>query len=389
MSLTPFRIRFGPMPCQTFDNLCHLLSIAVRPNDAGSRDDALKQWTPDHWEAVIALASRHLVLPSIAARLAGERTCETIDPSLHAFFLEIHAGNTVRNDELLRAVDRFCELANQLGIRPILLKGAAHLATDLYADLGARYVSDIDVLVDGDERTRLHDAMKGWGYTEPQIDKHGTAFWDEHHHAPPLLTPDKAFAIEIHSDTLKEGGRPLDLDVEQLSIRAIDIERGEAHVRIPCIEDRVTHCIAHHQISHNDRFTGSIEMRDVLDLHFLTLRSPCSNEAWTNILQRFERAGYGNMITGFLNALRTMVCNTALGPCPSGGLMARWWQAHYLRHQRRSHLADPALYTALLSREWHRFSAYKAYRQQLRSNICDLAYWRHRWHNLLDMIWRR
>ncbi|MGI9492575.1 MAG: nucleotidyltransferase family protein, partial [Geminicoccaceae bacterium] len=142
------------MPCQTFDNLCHLLSIVIQPNDAIDHDDTLSRWSSDQWEAVIALASRQLVLPSIAARLATDGTCAAMDPSLHAFFQEIHAGNIRRNGALLGQVDQICARANQLAIRPILLKGAAHLASNLYGDLGARYVSDIDILVDDDEQDR-------------------------------------------------------------------------------------------------------------------------------------------------------------------------------------------------------------------------------------------
>ena len=379
------------MSRQPFDDFCDLLSSAITPNGADEHRDVFAKWSPEHWEAIIALASNHLVLPSIAVHLPDDIAARAIDPQLHGFFKEIRDGNTKRNRDLLHQVDHICALANSLGIRPILLKGAAHLAEDVYGDLGARYMLDIDILVDRDERDRLQQAMEARGYAAlvPKSqgpNSAGMSFWDDHHHAPPMLDPDEEFVVEVHSDTLTEGGEMLDLDYRGLSGRALDRERDAVHFRVPCIEDRVVHCIAHHQLGHNERFIGTIEMRDLLDLHFLTVRGPCSDEQWADVLQRFDRAGHGNLALGFLNALKTMVPSAELGPCPAGGLGARWQKAHYLRRHRRWRLGDPTIFSDIMAREWHRLSAFKTYRQQLRANFGDVGYWRHRWQNLLRVI---
>lgn len=202
------------MPRQPFDDFCQILSIVVAPASGTAHPDGSADWTPARWESVIELASRHFVLPSIAARLAKDRTWETMDPSLQAFFREIQVGNVRRNHDLLAAAERCCAQANRFAIRPILLKGAAHLADAIYDDPGARYVADIDLLVGGDERDRLQHALQKAGYRALASEDKGASFWDDHHHAAPLLAPDGGFVVEVHSDTLREGGATFGLDTE-------------------------------------------------------------------------------------------------------------------------------------------------------------------------------
>jgi hypothetical protein len=338
-------------------------------------------------EAVIALASRHLVLPSIAARLSKDAPAG-LDPDLLAFFEQIRAGNERRNQALLEEAFRVAALANQVGIQPILLKGAAHLADDLYGDPGGRFVSDIDLLVEGNERDRLQRALEDQGYRTPAARAKEPGFWDDHHHAAPLIAPDGGFAIEVHSDTLHNGGAVVGLDVRAIASRAVERCVGDAHFRLPSVDDRAVHCLAHNQLGHNDRFVGEIEMRDLLDLHFLTRRGPLSDAAWIGLLDRFARAGHGDLAAGFVAALQTMVPTAALGPCPAGGDAAKRHQARYLRRQRQSRFSDPSLYLDLLAREWHRLSAFDTYRRQLQAYAVDPGYWRRRWRNLLGIIRR-
>lgn len=391
MQSLPSRISFGRMPHKHFDDFCTLLSSVLVQDGADGRHDALIGWSPEQWEAAIALASRHLVLPSVAAQLSKNHAANVFDHELIAFFKKLHAGNIQRNHKIVQQTLNACGLANNLGIQPILLKGAALLGDDVYGDIGARYLSDIDILVDRADRDKLQQAMVERGYQAlpPQnqaLKRQGLSFWDNHRHAPPMFDPEGEVLIEIHSDTLSVDSEALDLGYSSLAARALKRQRGEVQFRLPSIQDRIVHCIAHNQLGHNERFIGAIEMRDLLDLHFLTKCGPCSDEDWANVHRRFDRAGYGSLVIGFLRALKTMVPNAALGPCQTGGIKAWVKQSHYLRRNRQSRLIDPTVYSDIMAREWHRVSAFKTYRQQLRINLVEAGYWRHRWNNLLKVI---
>lgn len=260
------------------------------------------------------------------------------------------------------------------------------MASGIYSDLGARYVSDIDVLVAKSDRILLQQTAKDNGYIE-LLHNRKASFWDDHHHAPPMLDPDGEFVIEIHNDTLKEGGRELDLDFQGMSSRALDGGRSEVFFFIPCVEDLMVHSLAHNQLGHDYRFAGLVEMRDLLDLHFLKLRGACSDDAWASALHRFEHAGHGSVVTGFLNALKTMVPNANLGQCSAGGVAARWYKLRYLRRYQGSLRPDPTIYADLVIRELHRMWCSKSYRRCFWKSLRDADYQRQRWRNLRENIW--
>lgn len=374
------------MPSEAFERLCHLLGWALQAEDAAAAPlDGWPGWEAEGWEAVIGLASQHVVLPLIAAFLADHALCQSRDPELHRFFKALHDGNRARNEQTFQALEDVCRLANRLGVRPLALKGAAYVESGIYPDPAARYLADIDLLVSRAERDLLQEAACKAGYVEMPESEHTAPLWQEHHHAPPLLDPESEVVIEIHDGSLREGGEALQLDVERLCTRAEERTRGDARFRVPSIEDLIVHSLAHNQIGHNYRFTGMIELRDLADLHYL--HRAATAEDWHRALRRFDDAGYGGLVVGFLQAIGTLVPAASLGPCPEGGLMARWHASHYLKRQSGSPLA-PGLYVDLLLRELHRLRDFKAYRNSVGRSLFDAGYWYQRWNNLTAILRR-
>lgn len=315
---------------EIFDDVCLLLSEVIKPDGGLSKEKAYLGWNPDHWEDVIELASCSFVLPAIASRFRQDESLQSANPSLHQFFETLHAGNLARNREILAQIETMALLANQCGIEPILLKGSAYLIIESYGDPGARYQSDIDILVSESERDILVQKLKEEGYHQ---DDEGKDF-SEFYHAAPLFAKDSDIAIEIHSDTgeywfgLRPGGRKLDLDFAGISKRAVAKTLGRATLRVPSLQDLLVHALSHNQLGHGQRFNGFIEMRDLLDLHFLTRNG--EESAWACAMQTFERTGYGSLIRGFLRALETSVPGFALPQAGTGtGLVVRFHSWRY------------------------------------------------------------
>ncbi len=315
---------------QIFDDVCSLLSQVTSQEDAPLQEKTYVAWGSDHWENVIEMASENFVLPAIASRLRGDRSLQAINPTLQEFFEEIHAGNSARNRQILAEIEKMALLANQWGIEPILLKGSAHLVNRTYDDAGARYQSDIDILVDESEREILARKLMELGYRHDELERNFAEFY----HAAPLYAEGSDIAIEIHSDTgayrfgLRPGGRRLGLDYAGISARASTKVCGEARLRVPCLENLLTHTLSHNQLGHGQRFNGFLEMRDVLDLHFLTLNGEEPDAAWAGAMATVDQAGYGALIRGFLRALRTSVPGTAL-PGGRDGMAERFHSWRY------------------------------------------------------------
>ena len=73
---------------------------------------------------------------------------------------------------------------SQNNLDVILLKGAAALADDLYGDLGARLMSDVDLLVSRAHQEQVENALLELGFEVGQADQENI-FFEGHHHLPP------------------------------------------------------------------------------------------------------------------------------------------------------------------------------------------------------------
>jgi Uncharacterised nucleotidyltransferase len=95
------------------------------------------------WIKVLRVASDHFCAPTISeAALCDARAPDQIERFFHAAF----TLNDDRSRRLLDALANVLAGLNARGMEPILLKGAAALATGLYKAPGRRFLSDIDLL---------------------------------------------------------------------------------------------------------------------------------------------------------------------------------------------------------------------------------------------------
>ena len=92
------------------------------------------------WDQTIAVAAREEIIPALHNRLSGP-------PEVSDFLEAIRELNGDRNRQLLRETETLAAILNQAGIEPVLLKGAAYLTTEVYADPASRLLQDIDLLV--------------------------------------------------------------------------------------------------------------------------------------------------------------------------------------------------------------------------------------------------
>ena len=79
-----------------------------------------------------------------------------------------YLGNWERNKVILQEFDELIELLNSYEIRVAPLKGSA-LLEDIYQDLGARQLNDVDLLVSYKDKNALERALYENGYTHGKI----------------------------------------------------------------------------------------------------------------------------------------------------------------------------------------------------------------------------
>lgn len=250
------------------------------------------------WEEVARLSSRLGVGPALFSCLARHGLEPFLDRQAWAWLRYAHALNLGRNRDLLNQAGRVCRALNAHGVRPVFIKGLAHLACGLYPDQGARVMGDIDLLVPGDRVPDCVAALKAQGYALG-LPQRGEGMVGRHF--PKLVHPGHAAAVEVHrwavpANTLSasrvlEQARPLDL--------------GGAQAGRPSLAHSMMINIIHAQKTGAEGFAGRPEPRALLDHALLARRA--GQPDWLVVEAGLREAGLGLELDAFVETARWLM----------------------------------------------------------------------------------
>ncbi len=305
------------------------LGRALSPVDAGSvgelRDDF---GGPLAWESVVELASHHLVTPTLYRSLDAKGLLSELPAEVRSYLEAVHELNGERNRRISDQLRGIVAALNAAGIEPVLLKGAAYLAADLYGDPAARLIGDIDLLVPGDELPAAVAALATIGYREAGIEDY--SFTGHHHHTPLVRDGDVA-AVELHSAPVARAFARL-LPAEQMfaGARRVDLDGGRA--RLPAPQDQVVHNIVHAQLADRHYWLALVPLRPLSDL--VRLRAAGAGQIdWPAVLAGFDRGGHGSACRAWLMAAEQLLGDRLpSGVQPDLGARFACWRA---RNQKR------------------------------------------------------
>ncbi|QIG51073.1 nucleotidyltransferase family protein [Nordella sp. HKS 07] len=228
------------------------------------------------------LAGRHLVTPMLAACIADPEIGPLLPEDFRTYLEFMHAQNSSRNETLRLQLAEAAARLNEVGIQPVLLKGAIRLVDGLYPDPGWRFMRDLDLLI---PRDRLPEAVAclsslGYGFQE------NVAEWStQYKHLPPLRRDGDAAVIEIHSEPLSS--RHGLCGAEGVQARSTLVDLDGTQVRIPDIVDQLAQLIGHDRF---DRYLSRSRMfllRSIFETALL-----CRNQDHTRqLLDRFASEG--------------------------------------------------------------------------------------------------
>jgi len=260
------------------------LCNCFRSDHAGARDLALApSWS---WERLFQRANDESVLPALA--WAAKAGLDISAPHDVADFLSaVLVLNRERNRWIWDELRTTIGLLNEIGIEPVLLKGAAYLADGVYCDAGARYLVDLDLLLPEAQLNNGFQHLVENGFSYDTADRFGQF----RHHYPPLQRA--SVPIELHHG-LGFGPCASILPASEIIENARPIELDGLRAHIPSPTHLVTHLVMHSQIHHpyNERIWPPL--RAMLDLAELQ-RHHSSSIAWAEVARRFENAGQGTL----------------------------------------------------------------------------------------------
>ncbi|MBV8897066.1 MAG: nucleotidyltransferase family protein [Acidobacteriaceae bacterium] len=236
---------------------------------------------------------QHGILPSVALAAAAG-TDISAPPEITDLLDAILSLNRERNDHIWNELKIAVRLLNDIGIEPVLLKGAAYLASDTYSDCAGRYLLDLDLLLPETESQRAVSHLLANGYSIDERD----AFGRFRHHHPQVSRG--SVGTELHHK-IGLGRSQYILPAKEVIAGAALLHLDGLRVRVPSPTHLAIHLVLHSQLQHpyNERIWPPL--RALYDLVKIDQRFGGSID-WREIAHRFTRARqYGLLVLHLLD----------------------------------------------------------------------------------------
>ncbi|AFL51263.1 hypothetical protein ABIE78_002928 [Sinorhizobium fredii] len=324
------------------------------------------------WDEVIADANRSLTISSLAAAMSLAGAVD-IPEDVRSYFSLIYERNAERNSRLSAQLTEAIGCLNGVGVEPIMMKGAALLLGWEHRAVGARLLTDLDILVRPEEIPDAIAALRRIGY-EIQFAA-GSGSWpgNPRYHLPAVLARSRdAGAIDLQC---RPRGPASFSDVEWLYGRSRRADLDGIHVHIPSPFVQVVFLILHDQFQDGDYWRGLLDLRHLLDMAQLARSAKID---WDELRSLFA-AGYER------NAVDTQIitADALFGLEGAGGLFFGKLAHCQLARRRlqfgRDYLAVPLTVLTLLTEifhypSWDRFGGerYPSRSQEIRRKLREL-----------------
>ncbi len=176
------------------------LAPALPPDDKQELSDALKGNLVS-WGALLLTANMNRCTPLWYVRLCDHGLIEIVPHDLREYLTQLHAANCERNQKIRSELIKIISLFNQEKIPVLLLKGAITFADNLYSDIGARMMNDLDLLVPEVDVFRAKNLLMSKGYIENQKDElevQNGKILSRGKHLTSIKKPGSPAKIELH-----------------------------------------------------------------------------------------------------------------------------------------------------------------------------------------------
>ena len=218
---------------------------------------------PLDWEEVANIAGAHSIVQALYPALVEKHAIDSVPDEFLNYIKHLSELNYDRNSmmkvQLIEAVSHM----NSLGIKPLLMKGAAHLVLDTFSNISDRLLTDLDILVPENDIKRISKALIEIGY---QFDEENINFIETHHHYPPLIKQNECAMIELHRELMFHEQQHV-FPTEHAWKNTIDItlsENAQAKVLNPTY--RIFHSFLHSSLVDSLHLRGYVEIRQLHEL---------------------------------------------------------------------------------------------------------------------------
>lgn len=214
---------------------------------AGENSKSVKPGPAD-WDQIFRLSSKHLISPLLFMRLKKTGEIGNVPGRVADKLETAYYRNASRNTMIFHETARALGVLKKESIPAIMLKGA-HLAESVYRDVGARFISDADLLLKREDLDRAREILVKAGF----------------------LLDERELPLDIHWNLNRDNYYPfrgITVDSEKIWQRAgAGFVSGEKTL-VLSVEDLVVYLSLH--LSYH--FFESIGVRTVIDIREIIAR---------------------------------------------------------------------------------------------------------------------
>jgi Uncharacterised nucleotidyltransferase len=207
-----------------------------------------------NWDSVLAAANRNLLTPAVYIALTEGGQLSSLPRELIDYLAFIHSRNLDRNQRLQTQLIEVVTALNKVGIKPLLTKGAVHLAVAPKNVFGARMMRDLDIVVAVDELSSAQACLLRLGYT-----KRGGLGWGR--------SKDVGL-VDVHYPPGRFPAYWPDAKLLDAHATAIDIAGAQATILSPTL--RAAHIVIHDMIKNGNWWLADLDMGCLFELYQLS-----------------------------------------------------------------------------------------------------------------------
>jgi len=212
------------------------------------------------WMSLVGLANQTLTTPALIDLI--DKFASMVPEDVCVYVRNVYRRNALRNDRLTVQLEEAVAAMNGAGVTPVLLKGAATLATAPRERRGVRLMADLDLIVLPEETERAVSALIGIGYEIFDQSPAGSQRWYAE-----LNRPCDVGSIDLQR---RAPGPP---SFYPDPVHALNHCRpgllGQGKVYIPTPTYQALMLIIHDQFQDYGYWLGDIDLRHLLELRDL------------------------------------------------------------------------------------------------------------------------
>jgi hypothetical protein len=247
------------------------------------------------WQYFADHANKHGVGALVYNNLDKLGFLEYLPKSDYGFLRNVMMMSLARNTRHISEMKGILNILNKAGIKTVLLKGLA-LETTVYENKGLRQMTDVDVLISGNDCIKSRNLLLANGFESLPVKSplHKLIIMHTGKHLPSLIKGE--FSIEIHHDLFGKGKEYL---TQMLFDKSHSMELNGERAFIPPAQLFFLYLVKH--LSYHEMNNES-QLRLYADLVVLVefYREEILN---TDLIELADRAGIKGIIAGKLELL--------------------------------------------------------------------------------------